>query len=386
MKLIEFINGKTRILTSMRGRDLRGAIFKGNALDGEDFSEADLSGAVFDGARLRGALFRNSDVSNASFVEANIEHADFQGASFDNTDFTGAITTEDTSSQLPRQKVYAFDFDDNILNMPTVILFTRKPTSPEAEPWLSVVPVSTDTHAKVREKVGTNKYKAYYRPDRMGGAMETDSSDPEAIEIDYKDYFECLEDGPNNAFRFFSDSKDKNYMLDDAKKILGSDLGGNLSNLCEDVLGPSFSDVIKACRTMSGASNTYIITARSQSPETIYEVLSYLHSLGVIGHIPPLSNIHPVNYESNEGETTQELKLSVICSILDELSENGNISNSFGFSDDDPKTFETVRRKLSEQMRQGRWSKNLAISLFYTGESYSEQPKKQRTKSLVRLK
>lgn len=119
-------------------------------------------------------------------------------------------------------KYYIFDWDDNILHMPTRIKLERRD---EDNQWHEVE-VSTSTFAVVRTDVEN------YRPPK-GGWQE--------------------------AFRAFSDEPDKNNFLDDTIAALEKIEHG-------EVPGPSY-EVMK--KTLREGRIFAIVTARGHSPETI---------------------------------------------------------------------------------------------------------------------
>jgi uncharacterized protein YjbI with pentapeptide repeats len=77
-------------LLSVRGRDLRGAIFdeafiqrtdaRSAQLQGASFSFASLQGSSLDNASLQGAIFSNASLQGASLVRADLEGTDLNGA------------------------------------------------------------------------------------------------------------------------------------------------------------------------------------------------------------------------------------------------------------------------------------------------------------------
>lgn len=123
-------------------------------------------------------------------------------------------------------KYYAFDWDDNILYMSTVIHMERK----EGDKW-TLEDVSTAKFAKVRSDIENWRY-----PD----------NDPEKAFSDFRDY------GPNGPTIF----------LEDTKKSIEA-----------GKFGPSWDDFIE-CLT-SGALFA-IITARGHDSETMQEAVAWI--------------------------------------------------------------------------------------------------------------
>ena len=121
---------------------------------------------------------------------------------------------------------WAFDWDDNILHMPTTILMDQK----VSDKWLPVE-VSTAEFAKVRND---------------------------------KENYRLRNDDPTLAFSQFRDTgpRGKSAFLEDVKKALS-----------ENQTGPVW-DNFKTC--LSDGAIFAIVTARGHEPETIKEAVEYV--------------------------------------------------------------------------------------------------------------
>lgn len=123
-------------------------------------------------------------------------------------------------------KYYAFDYDDNILYMPTVIHLERK----EGDKWIPE-DVSTAKFAKVRSDAENWRYL---------------DNDPEKAFSDFRDY------GPSGPGIF----------LEDTKKAIEAGR-----------FGPSWDDFVEC---LTSGSLFAIITARGHEPETMKEAVSWI--------------------------------------------------------------------------------------------------------------
>ena len=243
---------------------------------------------------------------------------------------------------------YNFDWDDNILIMPTMVLLYHKDTYEE-------IPVTTKEFARYRKNIGVKgKYQDYVVfGDKKGIA-------------DHPKY---------HSFSQFRDKRGQNIFLEQVKIALAG-----------KSYGPSFGAFCASLRSKDTAKWTTIITARGHHPKKIYEALKYMQEVGYIEYLPPLKNIFPVSHKKFQGEAAKPsiTKVEILSKILDEINEksvkekgkqitlgNGKdigFSHVCGFSDDDPATFEHARDSLAKEFLSGRW-KNIKIVLYYTGLS-----------------
>lgn len=256
-----------------------------------------------------------------------------------------------------------FDWDDNIIFMPTKIAyFSKDKTSSHSE-----LLITTDLFAKTRLLVGQQSYKV--KCSIIDGIL-CDSQDGE-IEVDLIDYEILAEsDLADHSFRSFRDCERK-FFINDLKQALKN-----------KSFGPSFDTFVYACSKKESAKNTTIITARGHAPESMYEGLKLLKQLGYLKHLPPLSNIFPVSYKpimeqlGGSASNPSQAKCIILLNILDQIkalsdSTHGHI-HSFGFSDDDLKTYRLIENTLKEHLASGKWS-GIDISLFFTGRKKVEK-------------
>lgn len=233
----------------------------------------------------------------------------------------------------PDLKYYAFDWDDNILTMPTEIMLL---TDEGYE-----VGMSTEDFAEFRHKIGVEDFE--YK----GKTISSYAEDP---------------------YRNFSVSGDKRFVID--------------SMIAE--IGPSWDDFVEC---INGGSIFAIITARGHTPnilkESIFNLIMKDHKgiskdlliqnlkkyrdlsgekLGddvqLIKDYLELCKYHPVTYGEGSASNPEEGKIKAFkefISYIKEMSEKlgkkaylkNDIKNNFiprlGFSDDDPKNIESMK-------------------------------------------
>ena len=230
---------------------------------------------------------------------------------------------------------YNFDWDDNIMFMPTKIVIFHKTTGEE-------LALSTHDFALHRKDVG--------------------------IQGKFMDY-QILNDekqNPRFSFREFRDgaNHDTNVFLPQVVEALND----------PNCFGPSFKAFQEALSSPETARHTTIITARGHNPESLLEALAYLKSKGYIKHLPPLENIYPVSSPKINANAAHpsEMKLLVLSAIIDRLNEIGKNNPTCpifsGFSDDDFGTYQTVKNKLFEFAQANRWP-HVNVVLYFTGKN-----------------
>lgn len=262
---------------------------------------------------------------------------------------------------------FAFDWDDNIVKMPTsIILFDNKTQTP--------LPISTDEFAVIRELIG-----------KVGTPWESISLDP------------CPEKG---SLRFFGDLsvEGENHFL--------KDLHQAISELPSKWQRPAWPNFVMALDHPSTAKNTSIITARKHEPNTVFEGLVFLKDRGLIRFLPPKDNIWTVSSPSfgqqfkdtfgvfapvGDTQSPSERKVAVAMKLLDQINSSPLGSGAkpvldskgdtftplhlWGFSDDDFGTFDKMQSNLQNEIDANRWPK-VKVSLFYTGLNHpKEEPR-----------
>jgi hypothetical protein len=259
-----------------------------------------------------------------------------------------------------RVKAFAFDFDDNIVILPTPIYIFRIGSD-------DVIPISTERFADIRGELG------------QGGTEW--------------EHFELRRDPVSGSFKDFRDHyPEGNICLTHLKQAIRDNPDGSWK-------GPGWEAFEYAMRRPHTAKWTTLITARGHEPETLLEVFEFLKSEGFIAHTPKLKNIFPVTvpdfYTRFPEFKTHPLydpdiispsrrKLLVKMMLLDQIEDRPikwwmpkvvsrtgkgfERLHTFGFSDDDPHTFKETLAYLRTESASGRWP-HVKISLFFTGES-----------------
>ena len=254
-------------------------------------------------------------------------------------EFTEGFKSEGT----PDLKYYAFDWDDNIVHMPTKILVKDESGNE--------IGMSTDDFAEFRHQIGKEPFN--YKGKTI---------------VDYSD----------SPFRNFRTDGDKDFLVDAmrAKK------------------GPAFDDFREA---INNGSIFAIITARGHNPNTIKEAIynyiiegfngidkdeliknlkKYRSFVGenemtdeeLIKSYLELNKYHPVSFGDDKGAVNpEEAKveametfvnyIKAMAAVLNkkaflkkDISNNFNPDNlSIGFSDDDPKNIEVMKKHFENK-------------------------------------
>jgi hypothetical protein len=246
------------------------------------------------------------------------------------------ITEEGT----PDMKYYAFDWDDNILEMPTQIMLIDERGSE--------VGMSTEDFAHYRSKVGLEPFD--YKGKTIKGFAE-------------------------DAFRNFKVSGDKQFLVD---VMMAKE-------------GPAWGDFLEC---VNGGSIFAIITARGHNPNTlkngVYNMIisnykgldkkellknlkkyrdyvdeDNLTDVELIKDYLDMCKFYPVSYGNESGaQKPEELKIQAMEEFISYVKEmarfikkkaifKNDISNNFiptiGFSDDDRKNIESMKKHFKEK-------------------------------------
>jgi hypothetical protein len=254
-------------------------------------------------------------------------------------EFTEGFKDEGT----PDLKYYAFDWDDNIVHMPTKIILKDDDDNE--------VGMSTDDFAEYRHQIGKEPFK--YKGNTIVGYGE-------------------------NPFRNFRTEGDKDFLVDAMRAKLG----------------PAFDDFREA---INNGSIFAIITARGHNPNTLKEAVYNYIIEGfngidkeeliknlkkyrsfvdeeemtddeLIKSYLELNKYHPVSFGDDKGASNpEEAKVRAMddfvsyikgmAGILDKKAYlKKDIANKFnpetltiGFSDDDPKNIEVMQRYFKDK-------------------------------------
>ena len=262
---------------------------------------------------------------------------------------------------MSKSSIFAnYDWDDNIMYMPTkIIYFAKNPNT-----LIKEIAVSTEGFAHSRSTVGVKNHVMNFVEDN--GLFVQSGDESNSVAIDLLDYQIIYAD--DQSFREFRDHDTEDYFMKDLKQALA-----------ENKFAPSFNDFVEHCNNEFSAKNVKIITARGQSPSTIHKGLVYLQTLGFIKFVPELKNIFPVSYRGSEladefkasASSPQEAKMKVLATVLDKMNQD-HAGATFGFSDDDKKTFDYTENFIKEEVSKNRWT-NIEINLYFTGNKTKER-------------
>jgi hypothetical protein len=239
----------------------------------------------------------------------------------------------------PDLKYYAFDWDDNIVSMPTQIVVLTD----EGEE----VGMSTEDFAEYRHKIGKEPFK--YKSDMIVGYAE-------------------------NPYRNFRVEGDKKFIVD--------------SLLAQP--GPSWDDFVEC---INGGSIFAIITARGHTPsvlkDSVYNFIVTNHN-GInrntliqnlkeyrdlsgevmrddqllIKEYLDMCKYHPVTYGKGSASNPEEGKIKALREFINyvkyqsrklgqKVSFTNDVNNNFvpqiGFSDDDPGNIESIKSFLEKE-------------------------------------
>lgn len=248
---------------------------------------------------------------------------------------------------------HCFDWDDNLIFMPTNIVLFHKDTEEE-------IILSTEDFATYRSDIGKDK-EFYIEGDRIAEKKNKEVRN-------FQDYM-IIGDGEHkyrNSFREFRDC-DQKYFIKHLKEALHT----------KD-FGPEWNLFAKATEDADNAKQVYIITARGHSAHTIYEGIKYLKEIGLIKHHIPRKNIYPVSHEKFKGTSSnpQVVKLKILKRVFKEANEKAKkeqLHHTVYFSDDDLKTIKHLKEKLSKlresdekESKKSYWQ-HIHIRLRYTG-------------------
>ncbi len=246
-----------------------------------------------------------------------------------------------TAVTLPALSVgmsWIFDWDDNIAFMPTKVYVYHKTTGAE-------VAITTQQFAEIRDSIksGTGEWGQ----------------------------FELRKDKVTGSFRRFESGIDGNFFLEDlASMVEGPEF--------EKRKGPAWNRMVEALSTEYSAKQFFILTARSNLPEEIFEGLQYLHKKGFIKFLPPKANIYSAQDPANPSaakaakfvEHLDRQSRTVVSAsapkVLDRDGVNQAQTHLVGYSDDDWGNFEAVMNAAVAGVKSNKW-RNIKIVLKYTG-------------------
>ena len=224
----------------------------------------------------------------------------------------------------PSLKYYAFDWDDNILSMPTKIMVLDENGEE--------VGMSTEDFAEYRSKIGKEPFKYNGRT---------------IIGLDY-----------TTAFRNFRTDGDEQFKVDvfDAEK------------------GPVWNDFVEA---INNGSIFAIITARGHSPQTIKDAVynMIVMDFGGIDKKQLIKNLKKFrNFMNMDKLSDRELIINYLdmCKFYPVSYGAGVESNPEEAKVDAMREFVTYVKQLSEELNQRAKIKNLVTNNFIPSIGFSD--------------
>lgn len=243
----------------------------------------------------------------------------------------------------PDMKYYAFDWDDNVVHMPTKIMLKTEDGDE--------IGMSTDDFAEYRHQIGKKPFN--YKGDVIVG---------------YTD----------EPFKNFQTPGDKNFLID----AMRAELGPAFDDFREAINGGSIFSIITARghkpNTLKQAVYNYIIDGFNgiNKDELVKNLRKYRDISGeedmtddeLIKTYLDMNRFHPVSYNDPEGAANpEEAKVRAMDKFVDyvrELSQELNkraflkkdVSNNFipakptiGFSDDDIRNVEVMKKHFEDK-------------------------------------
>ena len=252
------------------------------------------------------------------------------------------LVSEGMEDGNPDHKYYAFDWDDNIVTMPTQIMLVADDGHE--------IGMSTEDFAEYRQRIGGEPFE--YKGELIVGYAE-------------------------NPYRNFGVEGDKRFIVD--------------SMLAEP--GPSWSDFVEC---INGGSIFAIITARGHTPsvlkDAIYNMIVTNHnginSQTLIGNLKEYRDLsgevlkddqllikeyldmckyHPVTYGEGSASNPEEGKIKALREFINyvkyqsqklgqKVTFTNDVKNNFvpliGFSDDDPGNIESIKKFLDKEYEE----------------------------------
>lgn len=263
---------------------------------------------------------------------------------------TLALFTSAAFAQVADLPLYwAFDWDDNIMFMPTKIMIVDEVTGVERA-------VATDEFALIREKIGKEGEWKKYKLD------------------------------PATSYRNFREGVDTNHFLTDLTEAVEK---GDP----EKWKAPAYEAFITSLKTKETAAHVKIITARGHSPEEMFagiqRLLAYEKKVrGLDLHMPHVENLHGVTWPGlNNGTSASNPSAAKAIIMQDQLREINakpidetvpEVRNAagtkyqkmrlWGFSDDDWGNYEKAYKVIGEDMKNGKYE-NVKVILRFTGHN-----------------
>ncbi len=259
-----------------------------------------------------------------------------------------------SSEGTPDLKYYAFDWDDNIVFMPTEIMLLDNEGNE--------VGMSTHAFAKYREKIGKEEFPYEGK-----------------IIVGYAD----------SPFRNFRVQGDAQFLRD----ILSAKLGPSFQDFKECVEGASLFSIITARghtpSVLQEACRIYILSGFSgiETEKVISSIKKYNELYGTSNEMSPQELVddylkkckfYPVSFGTGSEANPEKLKVEALKEFIDYVNEEAKrirkhaVKGSkiqIGFSDDDKKNIETMITHFAGREPSGKFKKGgkQSLRIKYTG-------------------
>jgi hypothetical protein len=217
---------------------------------------------------------------------------------------------------------YFFDFDDNVIHLPTHLYVFNKHTHEEKE-------LTTHEFAEMQFKLGK--------------------------EFPWIDYELRVHDDQNGSFRRFREKEVGLLRKYFTTQPLEEDLKKVFKKPFEEWRGPSWNFFWYAVHNNRPIS---IITARGHHPDTLKNGISLLKKNGYITHEPNYLSVYPVSYKPTRlllGDKeyqwhASKLKQEAIKRSVEEAFRvyGKNPTHRFGMSDDDPVNLKLITQAMTD--------------------------------------
>jgi hypothetical protein len=239
----------------------------------------------------------------------------------------------------PDLKYYAFDWDDNIVHMPTKIIVKNEDGDE--------VKMSTDDFALYREKIGKEPFE--YKGDIIVGYSE-------------------------QPFRNFRTEGDKDFLIDS----MNAKIGPAFNDFKEAINNGSIFSIITARghnpKTLKNAVYNYIVNGFGGIDKTqlVKNLKKYRDIVGeqdmsddeLVRYYLNLNKYHPVTFGSGSAANPEDAKVEAMEKFISYIKQmakklnkkaffKNDISNNFiptiGFSDDDIRNIEVMKKHFKDK-------------------------------------
>jgi hypothetical protein len=229
---------------------------------------------------------------------------------------------KDRNFDIGGRSFYFFDFDDNVIHLPTHLYIFHKSTGKERA-------LTTHEFAEVQSMLGK--------------------------EGEWKDYELRVHDDQNGSFRRFREKNINPWLSWWKVQPLEEDMRAVFKKPFEEWRGPSWNFFWYAVHNKRPIS---IITARGHHPDTLRKGISFLKKKGLITHEPNFLSVWPVSHKPTRlllGDKNLEwhaskLKQEAIKRSVDAaFAKYGkNPGHRFGMSDDDPVNLKLITEAMKD--------------------------------------